>query len=152
MDFTGEYSAANPHYGLTSTSLVGKRPFCLRAKIVSDVATAEALAMIVCTFVEQMAMKPDDGTGLNFHRYIIFAANSSCQLELVLLWVFEVIVFEDIAFVATGDDMETAVFLIGSVYDSPGADCCPCSEPTAEVVLVLMPRKTQSDPRCFPDE
>ena len=65
-------------------------------------------------------MEPDNGTGLDLHRYAIFVANPSCQLELLLLRTFEVIVFEDItfvmAFVATGEDMETAVFLIGSVH------------------------------------
>ena len=65
-------------------------------------------------------MEPDNGTGLDLHRYAIFVANPSCQLELLLLRTFEVIVFEDItfvmAFVATGDDMETAVFLTGSVH------------------------------------
>ena len=48
--------------------------------------------------------------------------------------------------------METAVFLIGSVYGGPCADCRLRPEPTAEVVLVLMPGETQSDLRCFPDE
>ena len=61
-------------------------------------------------------MEPDDGTGLDLHRYAIFVANPSCQLELLLLRTFEVIVFEDITFVATGEDIETAVFLIGSVH------------------------------------
>ena len=61
-------------------------------------------------------MEPDDGTGLDLHRYAIFVANPSCQLELLLLRTFEVIEFEDITFVATGEDIEIAVFLIGSVH------------------------------------
>ena len=44
-------------------------------------------------------MEPDDGTGLDLHRYAIYVTNPSCQLELLLLPTFEVIVFEDITFV-----------------------------------------------------
>lgn len=60
-------------------------PFCVGTKVVGDVAAAKPQAVVVHAFMQEMAVEPDDRSGWHFYCNAVFVADTTRQLELVLL-------------------------------------------------------------------
>ena len=108
--------------------------------------------MVIRAFMKEVAMEPDHSTGGNFYGDAVFVSGIACEFELLLLRAFEVVVLRDIPFMAAGDNIEAAVVAVGWVYGCPCADGGLRVKSVSEIEFVLMPRETEPDFRCLPDE